>query len=459
MTIPAFPGAQGFGSTTAHGRFGEVIRVTNGNDSGLGSLRDALLSDAVATILFDYSGTITHSSKDLIIKKPNKYIAGQSSPGGVELTGNETNFRTRDICCRFIRFRTGDEIDPQDLNHDGIPDWDNRDAANGGTGDDQGGTFPFSTYNGIVDKCSMSWAVDECCTSWFAMHDWTWSRCLITEGLYRSKHPKTVGPPFNPHSMGLLCGLGAHNMSYYLNFVANCNQRMPQLAGVIPGIAPGAYVTDLRNNFFFNWGEESCAVEHPGNRDNIVANYWRKGPNFADAYLRSIRLAESASDAVIYIDGNIGPDNLDGSGDNWNMIRRDNGEIPDPAGHRQSTPFATPTMTTLAAKDVPAYVLANAGATLPTRDFVDRRAAEQGARKCWSRTSDLFFNSMAEAGGVPVLTGGAPPLDSNGDGVPDFYAVKHGFSTSTNIGNQDAGDGESWLGHYLSFIAGDPGAT
>lgn len=446
MTMPCFRNAQGFGTTTTQGRAGPVVRVTNFDEVGLGSYKDAVNVAGPSNTYFSISGTINRTGNALKYNTPFKRISGQTSPGGVAFSGEEHQVRSHDLLLECLRIRTGDVDDPGS-------GWDNRDCINYGSPDDQFGVYPFSTYNVVNRRCSYSWSVDENCTAWYATHDVSWIECISFEGLWFSNHPKTKGPPFNPHSMGMLHGIGAHNLSYYRCAIGSCNQRNPQLAGVIPGIAPGAYCVDVRNCFIWNWGQEPLAVEHAGNHTNLIGLYFRKGPNYADGVVRCIRLANDADapGTELYVEDVIGPGNEDGLGDPWNTVKRDDGNAPNP-GIKMLTPHSCPTMTTIAAKDVPDSVLATVGARRPRQDKVDARAIAQAQRRCWPADADLEVDSVAEAGGWDVFSGGAPSLDSNDDGVPDYYASAHGFGVMTNIGDQDAGDGETWVGHYLDDL-------
>src|SRR5437763_8447454 len=95
--IPAFPGAEGFGSTTPGGRGGKVLFVTNLADSGPGSLRDACEAEGPRIIVFQLAGTIA-LKEAIIVKNPFLTIAGQTAPGdGICLRNYPFMVATHDV--------------------------------------------------------------------------------------------------------------------------------------------------------------------------------------------------------------------------------------------------------------------------------------------------------------------------------------------------------------------------
>ncbi|MEO0054563.1 MAG: hypothetical protein RLZZ50_510, partial [Verrucomicrobiota bacterium] len=111
--IPAFPGAEGFGSISAGGRGGDVYRVTNLNASGAGSFADAIATAPAQgrTIVFAVSGHIrlpSGSGGGITINKSRVTVAGQTAPGdGICFWNNTTNITGNDLVFRHIRWRYG----------------------------------------------------------------------------------------------------------------------------------------------------------------------------------------------------------------------------------------------------------------------------------------------------------------------------------------------------------------
>ncbi|MGH7950631.1 MAG: LamG-like jellyroll fold domain-containing protein [Limisphaerales bacterium] len=114
--FPAFPGAEGAGagalgggSLPARGGFtnNTVYHVINLNDSGPGSLRDAV-SSTNRTIVFDVSGILFLQSP-LVITNSYLTIAGQTAPGGgVTVAGQMTELQSvHDVIVRDVRFHFG----------------------------------------------------------------------------------------------------------------------------------------------------------------------------------------------------------------------------------------------------------------------------------------------------------------------------------------------------------------
>src|SRR5205085_3296143 len=106
--IRAFGEAEGYGAVATGGRGGTIYHVTNLNDSGAGSFRDAV-SASNRIIVFDVGGVINLSSA--VSAKSNLTIAGQTAPGGgITINGYEgVSFDTQtNVIVRHLRFRPGD---------------------------------------------------------------------------------------------------------------------------------------------------------------------------------------------------------------------------------------------------------------------------------------------------------------------------------------------------------------
>ena len=92
------------------GRGGKVLVVTNLNDSGPGSFREACEAGGPRIVVFNVAGIIR--LKDRIrIRAPYITIAGNTAPGdGVCIAGNTVELETHDVVIRHMRFRRGETV-------------------------------------------------------------------------------------------------------------------------------------------------------------------------------------------------------------------------------------------------------------------------------------------------------------------------------------------------------------
>ena len=221
--IPAFPGAEGAGALTPGGRGGQVIEVTNLNNSGPGSLRTAIKAAGPRIIVFRVGGTI-ELKDDLTIREPYVTIAGQTAPGdGIALKNYTLRISTHDVIVRYIRVRPGEGGDNAGNLVDGIEILNKPDNAK---------ETDKMAHNIIIDHTSVSWAIDENVSVWNMRPDLSkienvtiqWS--IISEGLSHSRHPE------DEHSKGLLVGSNNTHISIHHNLLIHNRKRNPVLHGV-----------------------------------------------------------------------------------------------------------------------------------------------------------------------------------------------------------------------------------
>lgn len=383
--IPAFPEAEGFGSTTIGGRGGKVYVVTNLDDDGPGSFRAACRAPEPRIIVFAVSGLID-LKKPINVTEPYLTIAGQTAPGeGICLMRSEFKICTHDVIVRFLRSRPGD-IAGKTYDAMGIGD---------------------RAYNVIFDHCSATWSVDECLSPSGAIHDITVQWCLIGESLNKSVHPK------GEHGYGsLVRAVGGVTMHH--NLWVDNDARNPRL-GDNYGDPP--YPTfDIRNNVMYNWGRICSGQTGDNISANYVGNYLRPGPNSIKH--PPIVLTKTA-DVTYYVDGNVYEGAPEYTAPSAMFTSSDKDE---PHFKLVPKPFETPRVTTTSAKEAYKQVLAQVGAICPIRDMTDASIINEV-----TSNKGRIIDSQNEVGGWAIYSFEAAVLDSDGDGIPDAWETAHGL--------------------------------
>lgn len=398
--LKAFPSAQGYGRYAVGGRDGEVYHVTNLNDEGKGSFRDAV-SKSYRVIVFDVSGIIKLGTEPIVLKN-NQTILGHTAPGdGVVLYGGRVSASgASNTIVRYLRIRMGAGYSKQ-ADACGI--------ANGS--------------NIIFDHCSITWGKDE-------------NFSVNSDGKGTAPQNITIqnsilGQGLQNHSCGGLLQTGiTEGVTVFRNLYIDNKTRNPKVKGL----------NQFVNNVLYNWGN-GAAYNMGGDSEGpsettIENNYFITGPggNWMDdgsgaivfSYVTPTKPFVGGNELFrTYCVGNYYDNDKDG------ML---NGNRVDLTTDCSGTPTFLETRSTLhpiisdqtTAEEAYSWVVQNVGATLPARDQVDAYLIDEltSLGKKGTIIRNETNTTQFPLGGPGNFKSGSKPLDTDNDGMPDEFEDK-----------------------------------
>ena len=436
----AFRGAEGYGRFAIGGRGGKVVHVTNLNDDGPGSFRQAVTGNngEPRTVVFDVSGIIRLNSR--LVMGSYITVAGQTAPGkGICFRGAPMGVSNEGIC-RFVRMRLG-----------GGPTFDGMGMA--------------GVNHGIVDHCSIGWTIDEAFSSRNAKNI-TLQRTMISEALNVAGHQNY--PAGTAH--GYAGSIGGNCGSFHHNLLAHCEGRNWSLAGGLDGNGYYAGKLDIFNTVVYNYGGR--ATDGGVAQANFVNNYYKKGPATSIDYILNAQLEGTGKGSQsYYYSGNIkanqngtyacdGTDNTCG-----NKYSLSGGQVLDWTVF-VSQPFFPSYATIQTATEAYKSVLSDVGCTMPVLDNHDKRIVKETQKGTYTYVGSVsgkkgLIDNEADAGGYEDYGSEVRPsgFDTDGDGLPNWWENLYGTNVNSATGdfsdsNADADkDGYTVLEDYLEWMS------
>ena len=424
-SIPAFPGAEGFGAYSNGGRGGDVYYVTNLNASGAGSFADAIATvpSAGRTIVFAVSGYIRFPSGSggTRMTKGKVTIAGQTAPGdGIGFYNNYLRVSAPDVVMRHLRFRHG---------------------KNGSGGDcidlDSGAN------RALLDHLAMQFSTDENMSSFSSAPDRLTLQYSINSWGLQS------------HSAG---GLWDQNYATSLyNLWAHNHTRNPKARpwGLLEWV----------NNVTYDWniGFIMGDSETPADwKANVLGNYFLCPPgNLRSRALEKANLDRNGNpNFTLYVEDNLfdkdGDTVLDGTDQGYGIASGSYVTAPARMSATGGT-TVTPVAPRLAFKKVVSHagpLRLNALSGVPLRDEVDTHQFDNVLnfrRNIITRESDLPVSNA----GFGTLNSSAAPLDTDRDGMSDAFESALGW----NLNVQDHNTALASSGGILSGTTFMPAGT
>ena len=405
--VLAFPGAEGYGKNVTGARAGEgreIYHVTNLNDAGPGSFRDAV-SKPWRIIVFDVSGVIKLISNPIVLKS-NQTILGHTAPGdGIVLyNGRVSASGAQNLIVRYLRIRMGAAY-PSELDACGV--------ANGA--------------DMIFDHCSMTWGRDECFSinpdgKGTAPKNITIQNSIIGQGLQN-------------HSCGGLMQTDISNgCTIFRNLYIDNKTRNPKVKGL----------NQFVNNVVYNWGSGAAynmGGDSSGKSETTIENnYFIVGPcnNWQNVEIApKVYEAQQVpmnparpftggnSDFRSYCKGNYYDYDKDGALNgieitevNWSQYCSGS-----PTLLEARSDLHPIIRSQKSAQEAYEWVVEKVGAYLPVRDEVDKYLIDELTSLGGKGTiiQDERKTEQFPLGGPGTINAAQKPLDSDNDGMPDAF--------------------------------------
>lgn len=420
--IKAFPGAEGVGTDTIAGRGGTIIEVTNINNSGAGSLREALTTSGARTIVFNNISGVINLTSEILVIDPFFTLSTHTSPGKIVIAGFRITINTNDCLIQETRFRTGTH------NNGGDASLSRSLQVNG-----DGVGYANPAYNVVIDHCSFAWGTDQTLTVQEDAYDITISWCAINEA-----HDN--GGANHGYSMFFWGKFTDPSRSYSVhhNYTSNSRFRNPEINFF------GRM--DLRNHVNYNSilgmslniQLDSSKV---GMDINSISNYNRYGPNtlasntnkpFANFFEQN---NDGGSEPKIYTEQVIGEIRTLDSDPEINAVGAIDTvpfsfDSPADSSFFASVEYVFSDTVTTTTMDAPyaTNVVTNAGARIPSRDTIDARCIVD-----FDADTGRIIESTSYPSDWTGLTNpsATPDTDTNGDFIPDGYETYRGFTIGT----------------------------
>lgn len=444
--ILAFPGAVGGGKYATGGRGGEVYHVTNLNDSGAGSFRDAV-SKSGRIVVFDVSGTIELKSN--ILCQSNITIAGQTAPGGsgITLKNYKMGMAGDNIICRYISSRPG----PYTATSSG------NDAWGGANGSDS-----------IIDHCSMGWTTDEQWGLYSNNMNYTVQYSVLGPADSWGGHKKGL------HGFGMMMGKG--NLTFDHNLIIHNVSRN------FRGKVQDTYTADFTNNVIYDWGYQTAygTIGHL----NYVNNTLKMGNSTTGGkHYVNVDSSTKPENFKIYIDGNriLNKDNSvyeTPTNDNWAGV-----DVKSSIGITKDNLVSTSPFQTVingenvssvqnveSAEDSYNHVVSYAGNGISPdkRTAIDRQCADEtlnGTGSCsgtaeYDSTKTDLDKYKIQCGVVyeyPSAVMTKEITDSDNDGMPDEWELARGLdpNDSSDYKGDYCGQGYMNIEYYINDLTVD----